>query len=86
MRAPTPDSLEQIDGALLEHAGAHAVLDVVAVAAFEHDGLDARAMQEMRQHEPRRARTEDADLRAMPHRLVILGRRSCARVRRGTGG
>ena len=53
--------VEEIDGALLQHAGAHAMLDVIAVAVFEDDRIDARAMQQMRQHQAGRARA-----RAMP--------------------
>ena len=56
---------EEIDRALLEHAGAHAMLDVVAVAALEHDRLDAGAVQQMRQHESRGTRAEDAYLRCV---------------------
>ena len=58
---------EEVDRALLQHAGAHAMLDVLAVARFEHHGLDARAVQEVRQHESGRPRAEDADLRALLH-------------------
>jgi hypothetical protein len=56
--------IEEIDGALLEHARAHALLDVLARAAFEDDGVDAFAMQQVRQHEAGGARTDDADFRA----------------------
>ena len=33
---------EQVDARVFEHAGADAVLDVLAVVAFEHDAVDAR--------------------------------------------
>ncbi len=61
-RSPTPISLEQVDGALLEHAGADAVLDVVAVARLEHDALDARDLEQAREREPGRAGADDPDL------------------------
>ena len=35
-----PGGPQQVDGALLEHPGAHALLDVGAAARLEHDGLD----------------------------------------------
>ena len=40
--------VEQVHAALLEHAGAYAVLDVVATAVFDDDRLDAVPMQQMR--------------------------------------
>ena len=75
MRAPTPARFEEVHRALLEHARAHAMLDVVAVAALEDDGIDARAVQEVRQHEPGGPRADDADLRAplVRHAAVLLG-------------
>ncbi len=54
----------QIDGALLEHAGADGGLDRGARAAFDDDGVDAGAREEMREHEPRRTGADDCDLRA----------------------
>ena len=39
-RSPTPASTQEVDRALLEHAGADPVLDVVAAAALEDHGLD----------------------------------------------
>ena len=57
---------EQVDRALLEHAGADPVLDVVAAAALEHDRLDARAVEQLGEREAGRAGADDPDLR--PHR------------------
>ena len=54
--------MDQVDGALLEHAGAHAALDVVAAPRFENHAVDALAKQEVRQKEARRARADDPDL------------------------
>jgi hypothetical protein len=42
---------QQVDGALLEHAGAHPVLDVLARAVLEHDGLDALELEQLPEHQ-----------------------------------
>src|SRR4029077_1275188 len=62
-----PELGHQVDGALLQHAGAHAVLHVGAAARFEHDAVDALAVEQMREEEPRRPRADDPDLRV--HRV-----------------
>ena len=49
---------------LLQHAGAHTALNVVAAARFEHDAIDSRPLQEMRQEKPGWSRPDDSDLRA----------------------
>ncbi len=54
--------VEQLDSALLQHAGAHAVLDVRAAAVLEHDRLDALAVQQVRQDQAGRAGPDDGDL------------------------
>ena len=56
--------VDEVDGALLEHARAHPMLDVFARAILEDDGADPFAMEKVRQHEPGRSRAHDADLRA----------------------
>ena len=56
--------VHQIDGALLQHAGADAAFDIVAALAFKHDAIDAGAMQQQRQEQPGRTGADDADLRA----------------------
>jgi hypothetical protein len=53
---------ERVDGALLEHACAHSLLDVIAARPLEHDRMDSAAMQQVRQQEPRRPGADDADL------------------------
>src|ERR1700722_11663903 len=55
---------QQVGRPLLEHAGPHAGLDVGAGAAFDDDAPDPRQMQQVRQHQARRAGADDADLRA----------------------
>ena len=54
--------VEQVDGRLLEHAGAHARLDVLARARLEHDRLDALQVQQVGQQQPGRAGPHDPDL------------------------
>ena len=58
--------VHQVDGALLQHAGADAAFDVVAAARLEHDAVDAGAMQQQRQEQPGRPGADDPDLRAHP--------------------
>ena len=48
--------VHQIDGAVLQHAGADAALDIVAAARFQHHAFDAGAMQQQRAGTDRRAR------------------------------
>ena len=59
-----PGRREQIGGALLEHAGADALLDVVTAAALEHDRLDPGLLEQPAEREAGRARADDADLGA----------------------
>ena len=59
-----PGGLEQVDRALLEHAGAHALLDVVAAARLEHDRLDAVAGEQVAEEQAGRPAADDADLGA----------------------
>ena len=56
---------EQLDRALLEHACADAVLDVLAAAGLEDDALDAGDLEQPRERQPGRPRADDSDLR--PH-------------------
>jgi len=63
-----PELAQQFHGVLLEHARAHALLDVLALARLEHDRLDAVPLQTQREGEPRGARADDPDLR--PHQPV----------------
>ena len=55
---------EQVGDTLFEHARADACLDVVAAAVLEHDRVDPLQVEEVREHEARRAGPDDADLRA----------------------
>ena len=54
---------QQIGGPMLDQAGADAVLDVIAAAVLDDDGLDAGKMQQPRQHQPGRPCSDNADLR-----------------------
>ena len=53
----------QIDGALLQHTGAHAAFDILAAARFQHDAFDAGTLQQQREEQPRGSRADDTDLR-----------------------
>ncbi len=55
---------QQIDRALLEHAGPDGRLDLRPAAQLEHDGLDPLQVQEVGEQQPCRAGPDDADLRA----------------------
>jgi hypothetical protein len=56
------DLVHQVHRRLLEHAGAHALLHVLAVAALDHDGLDAPKLQQAAEHQPRGPASDDRDL------------------------
>ena len=58
-----PELRHQIDSALLQHAGAHATFYVGAAARFEHDAVDALAVKQVREKEPRGTRADNSDLR-----------------------
>src|SRR5262249_29388957 len=68
---------QEIGRPMLDQAGADAAFDIVAAAVFEDDALDPVEMQEMRQHQPRRPRADDADLGA--HRQPSAAARSAIR-------
>jgi hypothetical protein len=53
---------QQLDRALLQHAGADAGFDIAARPQFENHALDAVHLQQARQQEPRRTGADDADL------------------------
>jgi len=58
---------QQIDGALLEQAGADSLFDVLPAARLEYDGLDALKVEQMREHQPCGSCTDNPDLRALIH-------------------
>ena len=64
--APQPlveaELVHQVDGALLQHAGAHAILHIGAAARLEHDAVDAFAIEQMREEQAGRPRADDGDL------------------------
>lgn len=59
--------IHQVDGALLEQAGANPLFYISAAASLEHDGFDAGKMQQVRQHQAGRPRADNADLCAEVH-------------------
>lgn len=56
--------VKEIDRALFQHAGANAFDHVSLRAVFDDDRFDAFQMEQMRQQEPCRTRTDNPDLRA----------------------
>jgi hypothetical protein len=56
---------QQLDGSVLEDAGANALLDVFAASILEDDGLDALQMQQVAEEEPGGPGPDDSDL--SPH-------------------
>ena len=62
---------EQVGDRLLEHSGAQALLDVLAAAVLEDDGLDAFALEKLSERETCRPGADDADLR--PHQSCGVG-------------
>jgi hypothetical protein len=55
-------SLEQLDGALLEHPCANARQDVVKTCTFENDRLDTDVVKQLAEQKAGRAGANDADL------------------------
>lgn len=53
---------QQVDRALLQHARPNRSLDLSAAANLEHDRLDALEMEQVREQQPCRSRTDDPDL------------------------
>jgi len=58
------DLVQEIDGALFEHAGANARQHIVAIHAFENDGVDAMTVQQLAEQQAGRASADDGDLSA----------------------
>ena len=59
-----PELVHQVDGSLLQHAGANALFHILAAAIFDDDGIDAFALEEMRKKQTGGTGANDADLRA----------------------
>ncbi len=60
---------ESVHRALLQHAGPHPVLHVVAAAGLQHHRLDAAQVQQVGQQQPGRPGADDRDLSAHPPRI-----------------
>jgi hypothetical protein len=61
------DLVHQVDGPLLQHARADALDHVVLAAVLEDDGVDAAQVQQVSEHEPRRAGADDGNLSRFVH-------------------
>jgi hypothetical protein len=59
----------QVDKAVFQHAGADATQHVVGRMALQDHIVDAAAMQQLAQQQPRRAGADDGDLRLDGHGL-----------------
>ena len=70
--------VEQLDSALLKHAGADAAQHVLAARPLEDNGLDADAGEQLPEQQARRSRTDDDDLSAhhIPLCLTLLVQKS----------
>ncbi len=55
-------ALEEINAALLQDSRAHAVFDILARARLQDNRADALQAQQMREHQPGRPSSDDADL------------------------
>ncbi len=54
--------VERVDRALLQHARADALFDVLAAPGFEDDGIDAAALQQLSEQQAGGAGADDGDL------------------------
>ena len=66
---------QQVDGSLLEHARPDALLDVLAAARLEDDGVDALQVQQVRKRQTRRPGADDRYLRAHRREPSVTGLR-----------
>jgi hypothetical protein len=55
---------EQVDRALFQQARADALFDVFPAARFDNDGFDSLQVEQVGEHQSRRTRPDNADLRA----------------------
>src|SRR5437762_4651308 len=55
---------QQVDGALLQNAGANTRLDVVSGADFQNNGFDSLQLEKMGERQTGGTRSDNADLRA----------------------
>ena len=67
---------QHVDGALLEHARAHAVLDVLARAGLQHDAVDPLAPEQVGEQQAGGPGPDDADLgvHQLPPRAIVRAR------------
>ena len=71
---------QQVDRALLEHAGADRGLDFLAAARLDHHRGDALEVQEVREEQAGRARSDDGDLGFQTVRFFEARRRAGKRA------
>jgi hypothetical protein len=56
---------EEVDCSLFQHAGADALLHILAAAILDYDGVNPLQIQKVREHETCRPRADDSDLCAL---------------------
>ena len=81
-----PELAQQLDGRVLEHAGAHPVLDVGPVALLEHDAVDATGGEQVGEHEPGRAGADDRHLGLVGAPIGAHDGSAVSAAARGPGG
>ncbi len=62
MRCADAGLVQQVDGDLLQHAGANAAEHVLGGLALEDDGVDAGLVQQLAEQQAGRAGADDGDL------------------------
>jgi hypothetical protein len=64
--------VHEIDGALLEHPGAHTLDHVLFAANFDDERIDSAQVEEMAEHQPRRPGADNPNLGPDPFHLDRL--------------
>jgi hypothetical protein len=68
---------EQVDCLLLEDAGTDALLNILAAAVLDYDGIDSIEIEQVREHQSRGPCPNDPDLRALWIRHWNEYRKNC---------
>jgi len=58
-----PDLVHQVNGALLQHAGAHSLDNVILTAILDDHRVDTGQVKKVTEHQAGRPRANDSDLR-----------------------
>jgi hypothetical protein len=60
---------QKVNSALLQDAGSHPLLAALPTTGFDDDRVNALSVQEMRENEPRRSRSNNPHLCTYSHRF-----------------